>query len=513
MFSMPDTRVGVHQTQRSGKVPIIPSVEKQIEKMSLTPAWQAYQKGMKEAAQAMNYATKPTWKTALETFKFWVIGLGVNLRSWIMGTLRGLQINFHYVLDKILPRYQKYLDKLKTVDMLEINLNGKRVKHPFVTYHIKPKSKDGSYNILILGDAGYPNATAQFNIDGAIQLAKTKNQPITCVVDLGDRLYPPNEANKDNSIFQSGDPRLLYTNIGHPMAYFFENEIPFVIATGNNCNATGHGVLMNQYLNLPPYYRVIVGEGEQATELYFLDESIMSSSEARRLDAEHHTTHFSEKYERDFQIQMALMKQALAQSTQEHPQHHRIIVKHFPLIPSNPVEANRDYLSARYDTFAELLEPQYGVSTFMNGHEHQSVVTEIPVNTIKPFQRKIKQSTTEIPVNNIVPFQRIVKQFTLGAGSHVELPNVQETHMTDTEQLAQQWHQSSRVHLDKVPLIIPRTSFGMLHGNAKGERQIAYITPPSGPQIHYKQGEVHPPPVGAKATPDRFKLLWLEHLS
>ncbi len=485
--------LSLNQTQRSGHLPMIPTIEKQIEKLSQSPAWQAYQKGMKEAAQAMNYATKPTWKTALETFKFWVIGLGVKLRSWIMGTLRGLQINFHYVLDPILPRYQRYLDKIKTVEMLEINLNGKLVKHPFVTYHIKPKSPDGSYNLLILGDTGYPNATYQFNVDGAVQLAKTKNQPIDAVIKLGDELYPPNELNKHNSIFQSGDPRLLYTNIGHPMAHFFQHKIPVFSAIGNNDSELGHGELMNRYLNLPPYYRVIVGEGDNATELYFFDESIMSSSEARRLDAKHHTTHFSEKYKKEFAIQWELMKQALAQSTQDNPNRHRIMIKHFPLIPSNPVEANQDYLSARCDTFSELLGAQYDIRTWINGHDHQAAVTKIPVNTIQPFQRKIKQ-------------------FTLGAGSHVELPNVQETHMTRTEQLAQQWSQSSRIHLGELPLIIPRTGFGMLHGTPTGERQIAYITPPSGRYLHYK-GEVHATPVGAEETPNFFKLLWLEDLS
>ncbi len=480
-------------SQRSGADWSHPDIQKEIAKLRQTSDWQNYEKEFRKAAGLLKYTNKPSWKTRLERFGYWVKSLWTRLRSDVMGMIRGIRVNQRYIMNRFMPGIQDWIHKeLKTQnDLKVIKVNGRSIPVHFTTFELpKAKSKDGVHRMAIFGDPGFNNATLQMNVDGSIALAKAKGHEFDAVFLTGDALYAPNEYNKNNAKRSSGDIRSLWSNIGEVYQDFIKKKVPIFTPIGNNDNDLGIAPAFANFMSLPRYFKVVAGDAE----FYFVDETVMSALDMTNLDKRFKTTHYSQEANDIKEAQLYWLEKALSESKQNHPHRKRILVKHFPVVAGNPKINDEHYLSLRRTSFDRFFE---NIDAQINGHEHVLAVTNITHTMDENGHSK--------------PLKNPISQYTLGSSSHTESL---EAYMYDWTKLA--WLGRNTLRLLQTPgASFSDTGFGMLEVDNSPTKDgnpanvwINYIKPPSGKELYYHGVQVNQLDPGDVGHPDRFRLIY-----
>jgi hypothetical protein len=489
------------KSQRSGADWSHPEIQKEIATLAKTDAWKNYEKGFKEAAKGLNYTNKSTWKRRLEGIVYGIKRLWTRLRSDVMGLIRGIRVNHKHIMNRFMPGIQDWIHKgLKTQNAVEmIKVKGRSIPVHFITFELpKAKSADGVHRIAIFGDPGFNNATLEMNVDGSIALANDKKQALDAVFLTGDSLYSPNEYDKNNARRSSGDTRSFHSNIGAVYQDFIKNRIPVFSPMGNNDNDQGHAAAFANYMSLPRYFKVVAGD----CEFFFVDETSMSTLEVSNLDKRFKTTHYTQEAHDLKEAQLHWLDKALSESKQAHPNRKRILVKHFPVVFTNPEVNDKNYYALRRTSFDPFFEnhEKYGLTAVLNGHEHLFGAAKIDHI----------MGADGIPK----PLERVISQYTLGSSSHTEPWASHEAYMCDWEKRT--WFERNTLRLPQTPgALWSDTGFGMIEvdGSPTEDGKPAnvwmnYIKPPAGRGLHYHGSEVNPINPGDEEHPDRFRLIY-----
>ncbi len=475
-------------SQRSGADWSHPDIQKEIAKLRQTQDWRNYEKGFQDAAKGLSYTNKTSWKTRLERFSYWVKRLWTRLRSDIMGMIRGIRVHHKHVMNRFMPGIQDWIHKeLKTQNTIEmIKVKGRAIPVHFTTFQLpKAKSADGIHRIAIFGDPGFNNNTLQMNVDGSIALAKAKKQDLDAVFLTGDVYYAPNEYNKNNAKRGSGDSRSFHSNIGAVYHDFIKRKIPLFTPMGNNDNDQGHASGFANYMSLPRYFKVVAGD----SEFFFVDETIMSALDMTKLDKRFKTTHYTQEANDLKEAQLYWLEKALSESKQAHPHRKRILVKHFPVVSSNPDLNDAHYLSLRRQSFDPFFE---NLDAEINGHGHLGAVNNIT--------HTMGEDGTPNKLAHVLP------QYTLGSSSHVEPWATNEAFMYDWEKVALQ--SVNTLRLPQTPgALFSDTGFGMIETDPSSNVWISFVKPPTDKNLYY-QGLQIPMNPGDVEHPDRFRLLY-----
>jgi hypothetical protein len=485
-------------SQRSGADWSHPDIQKKIAKLAQTDMWKNYEKGFQDAAKGLNYTDKASWKTRLERVVTWVKRLWTRLRSDIMGMIRGIRVHHKHIINRFMPGIQDWIHKeLKTQNTVEmIRVKGRNIPVHFTTFQLpKAKSADGVHRIAIFGDPGFNNHILQMNVDGSLVLAKAQEQKIDAVFFTGDICYAANPYDKNNATRGSGDSRSFHSNVGAVYHKFIKNGIALFTPMGNNDADQGHAEAFANYMSLPRYFKVVVGD----SEFFFIDETVMSALDMTKLDKRFKTTHYTQEANDLKEAQLYWLEKALRESMQAHPHRKRVLVKHFPMVASNPDINDAHYLSLRrqsLDPFFEDYKKYF--DAIINGHDHLLAVNNIT--------HVMGEDGTPKKLEHVIP------QYTLGSSSHVEPESTKYASMYDWEKVA--LRSINTLRLPQTPgAIFSDSCFGMIEidpSSTDGKSSnvwISFIKTPTGQNLHY-QGLQIPMNPGDVEHPDRYRLLY-----
>jgi hypothetical protein len=470
----PLSRTEKRASQRSGFNLTPPPLQKEIDQLIKQNGGEDFQKTLEQATKSLNLTTRTSWQRRLDRFTYWAKGLWTRLRSDIMGLIRGIRINHQHIMNRFLPGIQDWIHttlKQHTVSKV-IQVNGHSVPVHFTTFELpKAKSADGIHRIAIFGDPGYSNAMLQLNVDGSIAIAKAQGNKLDAAFLTGDCLYSPNQHNKNNASRGSGDSRSFHSNVGAVYDWFIKHKVPIFTCIGNNDSDQGHAEAFAHYMSLPRYYKVIAGD----TEFFFVDENVMSSKDIIELNKRFKTTHYTEEADKIHAAQQYWLETALSESKQQHPERKRIIVKHFPIVSSDPQTNELAYLDLRRTSFDRFFAnpKEYGVTGVLNGHEHG-----MAVNTIT-------HTMGEDGTAQALP--QPIQQLTLGSSSHCEPPETGQSYMNDPHKLA--WRGQNSLGLPQTPgALWVDPGFGLLELEKGSSPKISFIKTPT--DVYYHGEEI-----------------------
>jgi predicted phosphodiesterase len=442
------------------------------------PKTQAYEytsPGLAKAFRAFDFAGKPATMT-LKAIMRRIKRVPLQVRSYVMGTLRGIRFRHQYPFHWM-PGIQNHIARLHTVNhhistgkKETIVFKGKPLDVPFHHFQLAaPKSKDGTWNIPVFGDPGYPNGTLQANVDTSHILLEQLGYKADAVILTGDVGYASNQRDKPNSLTKSGDTRLLRTNLYEPYKKYLKEKAPLFMSLGNNDSDMGHDVQYLNYLNLPRHYQVSLGD---KVDLFFVDTATWSPTDARRLDKRYNTTHYSEKWDEYSTIQQHWLNKALEESKTFFPNRKRLIISHFPISPLDE-SRSASYVAARRDYFENIINryETYGVDGFINGHVHQaSAQTLGGYKTMGTMKQPSGADSSLQPDNTVL-------QITNGCSSHYEYPDPKNAFSIDTVHAAQAAFNAPYVKPMPTEALFSDTSFGLLQYK-DGQVTYAQVAPP-----------------------------------
>jgi hypothetical protein len=361
----------------------------------------------------------------------------------------------------------------------------------FNTFNIHQPNSKGQFELLMLGDPGYYNATNQYMADAAMAYGQHHNgsKPFQAVLGLGDFLYPNNEQDEPSALLQSGAPQLLWSNIGRPYQAYFKQGIPLLATLGNHEIKGGHGDLFLHYLDTPPYYKVSVGKH---LDVFVLDETVWGVNDFMAQNKNSKTTEPMRQAMARRNDQLAWLKAAVAESRAQNPNKKLLIMGHYPL---NPIDGTKTakFVHDRHDALDPIIR-EFGIDGIIHGHVHQySYSTYAHTNT---------------RCEGLQPLEKPYFQLGFGSGVHYEAPTGKFSWVADPNTRHERLKHS----------VVPPTNSDALHlstgfttlsvDETTRKLTFRFIQPPCGRNTYYRGQRINPGLMGANEEhPNTFKVL------